>query len=148
MISEYSNIYCKDEISKIENYDKAMSDNTQIWHCHHRLELTLNGEFAHSPEDLKKLGMYYNRPYFELIYLPRDEHLRLHYKANPLNDDSKFKISESRKGRPTHTGIVTSEFGIKFKEHYGITKHEDIKLYNREYAYFKRNNKCKWESSS
>ena len=28
--------YCKDDISLIENYDKAIADNTQVWHCHHR----------------------------------------------------------------------------------------------------------------
>lgn len=148
MISNYLKKYCKDDISKIENYDKAISDNTQVWDCHHRLELTLEGEFAHNPEDLKRLGMYYNRPYFELIFLTHTEHLRLHYKANPLNELSKYKISKARKGISTHTGVITSEFGRKFKEHYGITRHEDIKLYKREFAYFKRNNRCRWELSS
>ena len=28
--------YCRDDISLIENYDKAVSDTTQSWHCHHR----------------------------------------------------------------------------------------------------------------
>ena len=38
--------FCKDDISKIENYDKAIADTTQTYECHHRLELTLDGEQA------------------------------------------------------------------------------------------------------
>lgn len=29
--------YCCDYISLIENYNKAIEDNTQIWDCHHKL---------------------------------------------------------------------------------------------------------------
>ena len=48
MISKHIrlNMYCKVDISKIENYDKAMSDTEQVWDCHHRLEFTLDGEPA------------------------------------------------------------------------------------------------------
>ena len=52
MINErMANKFCKDDISKIENYDKAKSDTTQTWECHHKLELTLNGEFAHTKKN-------------------------------------------------------------------------------------------------
>lgn len=70
--------FCKDDISKIENYEEAMNDKTQTWHCHHRLELTLDGEFALSIEQLKMHDMYYNRPYYELIFLTPTEHRRIH----------------------------------------------------------------------
>lgn len=97
--------FCKDDISKIENYDKAIADTTQTWHIHHRLELTLDGEFAHSMEELKRLGMYYKRPYFELIFLTKSEHHRLHKEDenNPMYGRqhsiyTKRKMSESRKG--------------------------------------------------
>ena len=47
MINEsYIQKFCKDDISRIENYDKAVADPTQTWVIHHRLELTLDGEFA------------------------------------------------------------------------------------------------------
>ena len=43
-------------------------------------------------------------------------------------------------------GKVHSEFGRKFKEHYGITKCEDERLYNRERLYWLyHNHKCRWE---
>lgn len=85
------------ELTKIENYDKAVADETQLWNCHHRLELTLDGEFAHSQEDLIRMGMYYNRPYFELIFLTHSEHSRLH--GNSRSIEYKNKMSETLKGR-------------------------------------------------
>lgn len=81
MISNSVYKYCKDDIRKIENFDKAINDRTVSWHCHHRLELTIDNEFANSAKSLIRMGMYYNRPYYELIFLPPDEHLDLHNKS-------------------------------------------------------------------
>ena len=98
--------FCKDATSKIENYDKAMSDTTKTWQCHHRLELTLDGEFAHSRAELMRLEMYFNRPYFELIFLTQREHNKLHNKGknNPLygktmSTETKMKMSAAHKAR-------------------------------------------------
>ena len=63
------------------DYDKALADEFNGWVLHHRLECTIDGEFAHSAEELKRMGMYYNRPYYELIYLTRSEHSKLHYRS-------------------------------------------------------------------
>lgn len=99
MINEsYTQKFCKDDISRIENYDKAAVDPTQTWVIHHRLELTLDGEFAHSREELKRLGMYYDRPYFELIFLTRCEHQNLHHKGMQRSTETKRKMSEAHKG--------------------------------------------------
>lgn len=71
--------YCRPgEFELIENYELAKADNFKGWDIHHRLELTLDGEYAHSIEELKRMNMYYNRPYFELIFLTRKEHNKLH----------------------------------------------------------------------
>ena len=98
--------YCKDDITKIANYDKAIADTTQTWVIHHRLELTLDGDFAHSKADLIRMDMYYHRPYFELIFLPKAEHISIHKngKNNPMygkhfSKESRKKISESLKGK-------------------------------------------------
>ena len=40
---------------------------------------------------------------------------------------------------------ISSEFGLKFKEHFGITNHDDHKLYDRELHWFKYHGKCRWE---
>ena len=57
-------LYCK-EYWKIENYDLAKSDNFEGWHCHHKLGID------YSSEELKKFDLYFNRPYFELIFMKK-----------------------------------------------------------------------------
>lgn len=59
--------FCRDSIERIENYDKAVEDKSKTWVLHHRLELTIEGQFALSRDDLISMGMYYHRPAFELI---------------------------------------------------------------------------------
>ena len=139
--------YCKDNISLIENYDKAISDNTQIWHLHHRLELTLDNEYALSKQDLVRHGMYYKRPYFELIFMTAAEHRALHNSAmnkrpevikahkiafdnNPgmhrehWTDEEKLKLKHL--GVPMPKKRKRSPFCIK----YGMTKRELADKYN------------------
>lgn len=101
MINEKSaKLYCKDDISKIENYEDAVNDSAHSWDCHHRLELTLDGEFANSVKDLKRMNMYFNRPYFELIFLRHGEHTRLHGKSNcPQVLEFRRKGQNSTKGQ-------------------------------------------------
>lgn len=74
---------CSEENEKIENYEKAAADNFKGWDLHHRLGThTEDGEKRPvniSREELKKMNLYYNRPANELIYLPHDEHIRLHH---------------------------------------------------------------------
>lgn len=78
MIGRSSQKYCKDHISKIENYEKALADKIHVWPCHHRLELTLDGQQGCKKDDLIRHNMYYNRPAFELIFLSPFEHSMLH----------------------------------------------------------------------
>ena len=73
--------YCLDDISKIENYDKALTDIDVRYDCHHRLEVGKYGEVI-SHKDLIARGLYYNRPASELIFLTKSEHNRLHKKGN------------------------------------------------------------------
>lgn len=49
------------------------------------------------------------------------------------------KISRASKGR------LTSEFGFKFHERFGITPSDDIKLYQREFYYYRTYGMCRWE---
>lgn len=86
--------YCKDDITKIENYELAKADNFKGWVIHHRLELTLDNELACTTNDLIRMYMYYNRPYYELIFLTRSEHSRLH------NNTTYYKntMSKAKKG--------------------------------------------------
>ena len=154
--------YCKEDISKIENYEKAIADKTQTWACHHRDEVkTLPSgiEVKRSIEELIENGRYYHCPANELIFLTQSEHNRLHNVGKHLSEEHKRKLIEANKGK-THSeetkrkigeaskGKITSEFGRKFKEHYGKTKVDDVKLYDRERMWYNYHNKtCRWEKA-
>ena len=87
--------FCKDDISLIENYEKAIADDTQTWHCHHRRET------IYSAKELIDIGEYYNRPAEELIFLTPNEHHRLHHLGKQHSEESRKKMSESKKGKPS-----------------------------------------------
>lgn len=72
-----SRFYRQGELHLIENYEEAVK-SSEKWSIHHRLELTLNGEPALKVKDLIRLGMYFDRPYFELIFLKDSNHKSLH----------------------------------------------------------------------
>lgn len=101
---EHVKRFCKD-FTKIENYDKAMADTTQVWDCHHRME-THNSDGEKrlvdlSRPELKALGMYYDQPPEELIFLTREEHIKLHHKGKkraPFSEEWKAKLSAANKG--------------------------------------------------
>ena len=106
--------FCKD-YENIENYDKAQVDNFKGWDCHHRLETwTSDGERRQidiTVAELKALGMYYNRPANELIFLRKSEHTALRKVSletrNKLSDigkniseETRKKLSMANKGHP------------------------------------------------
>ena len=95
MINEkYAKAFCRDNISLIENYDKAVYDTTQMWQCHHRRETIF------SKSDLIEIGEYYNRPACELIFLTQLEHIRLHHLGKHLSEETRKKISEAKINKP------------------------------------------------
>lgn len=89
--------YCSDDISKIENYEKAIADNTQMWHCHHRLQI--QGKFKNSTELLKKCGLYYSIPAWQLIFMTHREHISLHNLGKHHTVETKLKMSEAQRGK-------------------------------------------------
>lgn len=100
MISKQCKRYCKDDISLVENYDKAIADHTQMWECHHRDEIkTLPSGIVvyRSAADLKASGRYWKCPANELIFLTESEHMLLHGQ----NPKSRMKISNSLTGKPS-----------------------------------------------
>ena len=90
--------YCSEDISNIENYEKAFNDKTQMWHCHHRGEMLPCGRFL--IKDLKKFDLYFDRPACELMFVTCQQHMRIHKTGNNFG----------RKGKPgTRLGAITSE---------------------------------------
>ena len=128
-LNYYKRYYCSD-IENVENYEKAKKDNFKGWHCHHRLETHnsdgIGRDVDISHKELKALGMYYNRPPEELIFLATRDHNSLHKKGKPgywkgkhpneetrkklkghknflgkkHSDETKKKMSEAKKGKP------------------------------------------------
>lgn len=87
--------YCKN-FEKIENYEAAIADTTQTWHCHHRMEEVF------TTEELKRAGWYYDRKPQELIFLTKAEHIALHMKGKkrgPLSDEHRANMSAAKIGK-------------------------------------------------
>lgn len=95
--------YCKEDPSKIENYDKAIADTTQTWHLHHRTEIWWNC----SAQDLIDNECYYNRKACELIFLTPSEHQLLH--MNNISDEYRNKFSKAKIGNNNAKGHVVSK---------------------------------------
>ena len=100
MLGKYVQKFCCENISLIENYEQAVNDKTQIWHCHHRLETNL----GLSKTELKEQGKYLNVPANELIFLTRSDHMKLHNQGenNPMygksfSEETKEKQSDVKK---------------------------------------------------
>ena len=74
--------YCCDALCTIENYYEALNDNFKGWCIHHRLELHPDNSIRFTGNALKNLGLYYNRPACELIFLRGSEHTRMHHLNN------------------------------------------------------------------
>lgn len=93
MIAKGVKIFCCEDPRLIENYELAIADKTQMWECHHR-----NG-IQYSKAELIEMGLYFNRPASELIFLPVSEHRILHNKNRKYSQESKTKMSVIRKGK-------------------------------------------------
>lgn len=96
--------FCSEDISLIENYNEAIASE-EGWDIHHRGEILPCGRY--SRDDLKKFGLYYNRPACELIFLLHSDHTRLHTrgkspwnKGKHLSEDTKKKLHDLNVGRP------------------------------------------------
>lgn len=117
MIGRNVKQFCCEDISLIENYNKAISDNTQIYECHHRNEIILNKY----TEELIADDLYYNRPASELIFLTRQEHRKIHAGFKPHCRDGKAKEIFDKK-------INTNTRNIRSK----------TKTYNKDYTYWSK----------
>ena len=86
--------FCKEDLSKIKNYAKAIADTMQVWDCHHMTETW----WGCTKKDLIENECYYNRKACELIFLTHAEHTRLHNKGRTFSEETSRKLSEATKG--------------------------------------------------
>ena len=79
MINEFcAKRFCSEDISLIENYQNAISDQTRMWDTHHRRECDLEGRTLFTKKQLIDMNLYYNRPASELIFVTKSMHRKLH----------------------------------------------------------------------
>ena len=124
--------YCKDDISKIENYDKAIADNTQTWEIHHRTEIWWNC----SAKELIENDCYYHRPAKELIFLTKAEHRRLHHKGKtcaPFTAEHRRKLSDAKKGKYLSTEIRQKMAAAKKGTHHSEETRKKISEARKAY---------------
>ena len=148
-------LYCREDISLIENYDKAIADKTQTWDLHHRDEIRElpSGMIARrSVEELMENGRYYHCPANELIFMTSADHLSLHHKGKVFTEESRVKLRNSIKGRvsPRKNVVLTNEtkeklslvnlteLGKAFIEHYHKMPYECKHFYKIEMKFYKR----------
>ena len=110
--------YCSEDISKIENYAQAVADTTQMWHCHHHLEI--QGQFRNSTALLKKCGLYYHVPASQLIFLTKSEHTRLHNIGKPSCGEKNpmFGKHHSAETRKKMSMSLSGEKNAMFGKHH------------------------------
>lgn len=89
--------FCCEDISTIENYDKAMADTEQVWDCHHKAEILPCGRY--SIKELRAHGLYYHRPACELIFLTHRTHMQWHRCGISHSQETKQRISEAKRGK-------------------------------------------------
>lgn len=84
--------YCND-ITNVVNFESAKKDRFYGWDLHH-----INGEKM-TVAELKKAGLYFNRPADEFIFLKHDEHIRRHQiiKSNNTIQRAKNMIENGEK---------------------------------------------------
>ena len=78
MINKRAKRYCSEDVSLIENYQEAISDEEKMWDIHHRRECDENGRTLFTKKQLIDMGLYFNRPASELVFVTRSMHWKLH----------------------------------------------------------------------
>lgn len=123
MINEVNaKLYCSEDISLIENYDKAIEDTTQVWECHHRLEI--QGDKYTSPAELKELGMYWGVEAKYLVFMPTFEHNKLHNKFRHPGKGIKRTTEQKEQ--------ISNTLKNYFKTHQSPMKGKKQKIYKWE----------------
>lgn len=109
MICEYTvKRFCSGDLALIENYDKAIADDSQTWHCHHRMEIQPDGTRL-SKKWMVEHNIYYDLDPCMLIFLTDSEHKKIHTTGR--------KITEKMREAFRKIGKDTKHDNFKGKHH-------------------------------
>lgn len=129
MINEkHTKEYCKD-YTKIENYDLAIADTTQTWECHHR------NERFYTAQELIDLGLYYDCPPCELMFLTRSEHLKVLH-AGRSGISVRQKLSESHKNKKLSNETKKKMSEVHMGKHWYNNGIKQTLAYECPYGFF------------
>lgn len=116
---------CREPLELIINYDKAAADNFEGWNLHHLLEThryvnRARTRWAKRDEQVPKkvlvaLGLYYNRPAKEFVFLRADEHTRIHAIGN---SHKKGKTGPRKYKTPEEIAKVKKDRAAKSSAYY------------------------------
>ena len=99
MINKYcAKSYCSEDISLIENYQQAISDEEKMWEIHHRRESDENGRTLFTGKQLIEMGLYFKRPASELIFVTRAMHNKIHRERSVKGGKIGGKIAGKKTG--------------------------------------------------
>ena len=126
---------------------EEMLHDPELFIPHHLLEL------VYSSDELIQMNRYYNVPSNELIWIRASTHWSnpiLHKAHKTHTEEHTNKIRKALKGNKacgmSRLGKPTTEFGRKYKEHYGLNAADNRSLYEIEHQWYRRhNNVCRWE---
>lgn len=99
MIAAKAYKYCCEDLSLVENYDKAIADKENTWHVHHRDEIRVlpSGMVVRrSIQDLVDAGRYYQCPANELIFVTQEMHNTIHFLGCVGNRKGSTQSTETR----------------------------------------------------
>lgn len=105
--------FCSEDISLIENYHQAIADQTKIWDTHHRRECDSGGRTLFTRKQLIEMGLYFNRPASELIFVTRSMHWKLHREMRSNGGKIVGKITGKKNSIPV---LQFSKDGTLIKE--------------------------------
>ena len=114
MINEYcAKRYCSEDVSLIENYHQAISDEERTWDIHHRRECDSEGRTLFTGKQLIDMGLYFKRPASELIFVTRSMHWKLHREIRSNSGKIGGKIGGKKRSIPI---IQLTKDGTLIKE--------------------------------
>ena len=107
MINAYqAKKYCSEDLSLIENYQAAISDEERMWEIHHRRECDSEGRTLFTRKQLIEMNLYVKRPASELRLVTKSMHKKLHREMCSNGGKIGGKIG-GKKSKKNNTKAVT-----------------------------------------